>query len=286
MNTTISLLNMKGGVGKTTLAVNLAWHMYQNGPNNVLLVDLDPQFNTTQYVMDYTAFDKHRKNNGTIADLLIDRPDLKLKPGKKNAQDKHKTFYNIKKTSKHRFDLLPSELDLAWVVKNPAQMEHKLEKFLESVRDGYDYIIIDCAPTDSVLTTMALTASDFILVPVRPDRFSILGYANLLETIGIFRNNCRDDHRVKEIGIVFTQVTNNSSVEQECMDELKLQAAEQKGYVFTATLDYSNSYIRAVQAQKPIFQTLYARRNSKKAIAEIVKEMLGRIQEIKRHKGN
>lgn len=278
MSTTISLLNMKGGVGKTTLAVNLAWHMFQNGPKNVLLVDLDPQFNATQYVMDYTAFDKHRKNNGTIADLLIDLPDLKLKSRKKKEQDKHKTFYHIKKTSKHRFDLLPSELDLAWVVKNPAQMEYKLEKFLDGIRADYDYIIIDCAPTDSVLTTMALTASDFILVPVRPDRFSILGYANLLETIKTFRSNCPDKHKVKELGIVFTQVTNNSTVEQECMDELKLQAVGQKGYVFAAMLNYSTSYIRAVQAQTPIFQTLYVRNSSKMAISKIVKEMLSRIQ--------
>ena len=100
MNTTISLLNMKGGVGKTTLAVNLAWHMYQNGPSNVLLVDLDPQFNATQYIMDYTEFDKHRRSNGTIADLLIDRPTLKLKNGKKIPQDRYKTFYNITALSK------------------------------------------------------------------------------------------------------------------------------------------------------------------------------------------
>jgi len=233
--------------------------------------------------MDYTAFDKHRRNNGTIADLLLARPNLKLKKGKKTPQDVHKTFYNIRKTSKHHFDLLPSELDLAWVVKNPGQMEYKLEKFLDGIRADYDYIIIDCAPTDSVLTTMALTASDFILVPVRPDRFSILGYVNLLETIEIFRSNCPDKHKVKELGIVFTQVTNNSSVEKRCMKGLKLQAAEQDGYVFTSMLDYSTSYIRAVQDQKPIFQTLYARHNSKTAISNIVKEMSGRIQEINKN---
>ena len=130
MSNTISLLNMKGGVGKTTLAVNIAWHMYKKDNNNVLLVDLDPQFNATQYIMDYNEFDKHRKNNGTIADLLIDRPDLRLRGGNKTKRDKLKTFYNIDKTKNHQFDLLPSELSLAWVVKIPAQMEYKLEKFL------------------------------------------------------------------------------------------------------------------------------------------------------------
>src|ERR1035437_10901434 len=79
MATTISLLNMKGGVGKTTLAVNLAWHFFDHELKNVLLVDLDPQFNATQYLMDFTAFDAHRKSAGTVADLLLDKPQLQLR---------------------------------------------------------------------------------------------------------------------------------------------------------------------------------------------------------------
>lgn len=88
MAVTVSLLNMKGGVGKTTLAVNLAWYIYQNDGKNVLLVDLDPQFNATQYVMDYKSFENHRKTAGTIADLLIEQPklDLRLKKVKTNPR--------------------------------------------------------------------------------------------------------------------------------------------------------------------------------------------------------
>ncbi|HKV41500.1 MAG TPA: ParA family protein, partial [Blastocatellia bacterium] len=73
---TIALVNMKGGVGKTTLAVNLAWHFHQNEAKNVLLVDLDPQFNATQYVMDYKSFEAHRRTAGTISEFLIDPPKL------------------------------------------------------------------------------------------------------------------------------------------------------------------------------------------------------------------
>ncbi len=65
-------------------------------------------------------------------------------------------------------------------------MEYKLEKVLSTLREDYDYVFIDCAPTDSVLTTMALGSSDFLLIPMRPDRFSILGFANLTETIKTF----------------------------------------------------------------------------------------------------
>ena len=93
MAITISLLNMKGGVGKTTLAVNLAWHIFQSDGKKVLLVDLDPQFNATQYVMDYKSFETHRKNAGTIADLLIEQPRLNLRLRKiKKTREAHCTI--------------------------------------------------------------------------------------------------------------------------------------------------------------------------------------------------
>ncbi len=94
MGQTISLLNMKGGVGKTTLAVNLAWHTYSQG-KNVLLIDLDPQFNATQYVMDYGVFDNHRKKNGTIANIFIEEPALDLK-GTKQKKDLKKRLHVIR----------------------------------------------------------------------------------------------------------------------------------------------------------------------------------------------
>lgn len=68
---TISLLNMKGGVGKTTLAVNIAWHLCRYGRNRVLLVDLDPQFNASQYIMHPETWERHRTNPGTVADLIL-----------------------------------------------------------------------------------------------------------------------------------------------------------------------------------------------------------------------
>jgi len=268
---------MKGGVGKTTLAVNLAWHFYQNEQKNVLLVDLDPQFNATQYVMDYQAFQNQRQNAGTIADLLIDPPrlDLRLKKVKNNPRV---ALHTIRKGANgNQFDLLPAELNLAWVVKNPAQMDYRLEKLLSVLRDDYDYVFIDCAPTDSVLTTMALTASDYLLIPMRPDRFSILGFANLNETIKIFRSNCPDPHDVKVLGIVFTQVTGTSAVEHEAMDDIRAAAQKENTYLFSALLKYSNSFSRSVKDQTPIFGTGYAQYPTRRAPAKIAEELKNRI---------
>jgi chromosome partitioning protein len=280
MAITISLLNMKGGVGKTTLAVNLGWHMFDSEGKNVLLVDLDPQFNATQYVMDFEAFDKHRKSRGTIANLLIDQPELHLQQPKRAKKDVAATLHTIEKNSTARFDLLPAELALGWVVKNPAQMEHRLEKLIADVRDKYDYIFIDCAPTDSVLTTMALTCSDFLLVPVRPDRFSILGFVNVANTIDDFRENCHDPHKVKTLGVVFTQVMNSSGVEMNCMVQVDKTAKKQKEYVFAASLDFSQSFIRSVQDQTPIFRTAWAQGGVRASVAKIANEMKTRIKQL------
>ena len=279
MPTTVALLNMKGGVGKTTLAVNLAWYLHQKEPANVLLIDLDPQFNATQYVMDYKTFENHRKKAGTIADLLVDQPklDLKTKKIKKNPSS---ALHKIKQTGSKRLDLLPAELQLAWVVKNPAQMDFRLEKLLEKLRPNYDYIIIDCAPTDSVLTTMALTASDYLLIPMRPDRFSILGFANLIETIKIFRSNCPDPHKVQVLGVVFTQVTNASDVEQQSMNEVSTAAQKENTHLFTNSLKYSHSFIRSVKDQTPIFETLYAHKKSRADVGKIAEELKVRIQSL------
>jgi chromosome partitioning protein len=280
MAVTIALLNMKGGVGKTTLAVNLAWYMHQNEPANVLLVDLDPQFNATQYVMDYKSFEDHRKNAGTIAHLLIDQPQLTL--GARKLKSKPSSaLHNIERTDDKRFDLLPAELSLAWVVKNPAQMDYKLEKVLAKFRDEYDYVFIDCAPTDSVLTTMALTASDYLLIPMRPDRFSILGFANLTETIKTFRGNCPDPHSVQPLGVVFTQVTGGSDVEQQLMNEIAATVQKEHTYLFASSLKYSKSFIRSVKDQTPIFQTLYAQGRTRTIAAEIADELKTRIAALK-----
>lgn len=283
MADTIALLNMKGGVGKTTLAVNLASHCYSRGRSTVLLIDLDPQFNASQYLMDYKTYEKHLQASGTVADLLIDSPVLTVRKRRKKPT-LNDCIYRCKtaQASKSYFDLLPSQLALSHVVKNPAQMEYKLEKLLQSSHTRYDYIFIDCAPTDSVLTTMALMAADYLLIPVRPDRFSILGYALVGETVRHFRDNSPDPHNVRELGTVFTQVNDATGIEGECMTEIQTQAAKDGSYVFKSWLPFSRTFLRAVQNQTPAFETKYAREELKGAITDLVREMKTRITELKK----
>lgn len=279
MAVVISLLNMKGGVGKTTLAVNLAWHLFSRKKQRVLIVDLDPQFNASQYMLDFITYDDHVKTRGTIADIFIDQPGLQLTTKKKKPSDITRVL-RLEQQGARYIDILPSQLELAHVVKNPAQKEYKLQKCLEPMSELYDYIIIDCAPTDSVLTTMALTASNYLLIPMRPDRFSILGYANLVKTIEEFKSNSHDPNSVRTLGLVFTQVAGQSDVESESMSQVRAAAAMDGEYVFESYLPYSQTISRAIQDQTPIYQTVYARQTLKDNMANIVNEMQNRIDEL------
>jgi chromosome partitioning protein len=281
MGKVISLLNMKGGVGKTTLSVNLSWYFsgaYKG--KKVLLIDFDPQFNATQYVMDYAKFEQHRKTGGTIADLLIDQARLdsrlrKIRKNPKNAVHRVCSFAND-----GYLDLLPSELDLAWVVKNPAQMEYKLEKLAVLFRSSYDLIFVDCAPTDSVLTTMALTASDYILVPMRPDMFSILGFENLRKIIEQFKENCPNPNNVQDLGIVFTQVRKDSAVENGCMASIASAATKGGGYVFASHVPYSASFGRSIKERTLIHFTNFARSDTKRKLQDVAAELITRMNSL------
>lgn len=276
---TISILNMKGGVGKTTLAVNLAWHLCRRGRKNVLLIDLDPQFNTSQYTMDYEEWAEHRKSCGTVADLLLDpaKSRMRVKAAKKPTNPLRKYIFEREVlVGGGRLDILPSELSLSAAVKNPHGIAYKLEKHLDGYRDRYDFIFIDCAPTDSILTDTALMASDFVLTPVKPDRFSVLGYAQIQSTFDSFRDSYPDPHHVQGLGVVFTQVQGNLKIEQDSMTEIETQAE----YVFAAQIPRSNSYLSSVHQQSPVFDARYCRLVTKVALNRLVKEMQQRIDDL------
>ncbi len=278
---TISLLNMKGGVGKTTLAVNLAWQLSRKLKKRVLLVDLDPQFNASQYLMTFKEWTDHRAKNGTIADLLLDlrTSTLRLKKGRNGSPSLaaiiRKCIFR-REDSEHggSLHLLPSELVLARAVKNPQGVSYKLEKALNHIRSGYDFVFIDCAPTDSVLTDTALTASDFVLIPVKPDRFSALGYAAIQETLDAFREESHDPHSVRELGVVFNNVYGDSDIEDDCMADV----ASQADYVFTSRIAVSRSYMRAIHAKTPVFDTPYTRFKTKWRMSSLVAEMTDRLE--------
>lgn len=171
MGKTIAIANQKGGVGKTTTCINLGVGLARQG-NKVLLIDFDPQGNTTQ--------------------SLGYNPDL-LEVTVSNVLEKLITKdYNISSTygilhSQEQVDLLPANIELATMEIQLLSVfigrEKMLEQYVQMVKGDYDYILIDCKPSLDIITLNALTAADSVLIPVQAQFYSVKGLEQLLNTI-------------------------------------------------------------------------------------------------------
>ena len=183
----VSFVNMKGGVGKTTLAVNMADFLASRHAKKVLLIDVDPQFNATQCLIKGDDYVEYIKNGGTtIKDVFNYKNSASVSVVGGTSEKDSVPYSNIApyKTSRG-FDVIPSQLDLFRFEMAPGQgTENRLKNYLNHIKQTgeYDICIIDCPPTPSVWMTSALIASDFYLIPSKPDPISMTGL-DLLEGI-------------------------------------------------------------------------------------------------------
>ena len=278
MATTISLINMKGGVGKSTLAVNFAWHFaaYTSWAKRVLLVDLDPQFNASQYLLGVRGYKRLLESGApTIWDVF--EQGTKTPKGKVKTPDPEELIHRSK--NYHRagtIDLIPSCLDLSFSLKNPAGKELHLSRLISEVEDDYDVILIDCAPTESVLTTAAYLSSDWILVPVKPEHLCTIGLPLLVNSMDDFRTQYGPSD-LKLAGVVFNAASSYLPEEGLAKREVKQIAQEEGWNVFTNEVEYSRSYPKGVREGEPIFSTSYSRRAKVRNFYHVARELAERV---------
>jgi chromosome partitioning protein len=185
----VAVINMKGGVGKSTLCVNLAWHFAAMKPwdKKVLLVDLDPQFNASQYMLGVQRYETqvYRANRPTIWDIFEQATRAPgLRSSGRSLNDA--VFSVIRYRDGSCIDLIPSQLELSNTLKNPSEKQHLLANFISEIEQNYDLILTDCAPTESILTTAAYLASDSILIPVKPEFLSTIGLPLIQQSLSDF----------------------------------------------------------------------------------------------------
>ena len=171
MATVITFINMKGGVGKTTLAVNVAYTLSKIENKKVLLIDMDPQMNATQYTLTESQMEEilADRNKSVYGCLSPDYQANSVLEGYEQRKEE-KWIFNVENT----FDIIPSSLDI--MTLNLAQGPYKLKQYIQNdLGEKYDVVIIDCPPTISEYTKVSLLASDMYLVPMKAEPLSVFG---------------------------------------------------------------------------------------------------------------
>jgi chromosome partitioning protein len=254
--TTISLINMKGGVGKTTLATQLAWYATYFLDKKVLLVDLDPQANVSQAVMNPQGY-VNWLNQGkpTVVDLFEEfTPTGSASNSPKKLDPANLIFRRVKyQQDGSLLDLVPSRLELSWSLRNPAGKENLLARFIAKVEADYDLVFIDCAPTDSMLTDAAYLSSRYILVPMRAEFLAAIGFPLLSRSIDAFKIR-HENHAIDICGLVFNDYRENRESRLARADVEK-NAAKFGWYIFANEVPHSDSYPRSAREGMPINQT-------------------------------
>jgi len=255
MARTIAVTNQKGGVGKTTTAVNLATFIAMEG-YKVLLVDCDPQGNATSGL----GINRKRLKH-CLHDLLIDGLEFRQV---------------MTVTRVDQLDLIPATIQLAGaeveLVNLPAR-EQVLATGLAVMQDYYDYIFLDCPPSLGLLTVNALTASDAVIIPLQCEYYALEGLSQLVDTIQLVRK--RLNPKLKIEGIVFTMFDGRTNLSIQVVDEVKSHFRKE---VYHTIIPRNVRLSEAPSHGKPI--ALYdSRSKGAEVYRDLAREVLKRGQE-------
>ncbi len=255
MSRVIAIANQKGGVGKTTTAVNLSACLADLG-KRVLLIDVDPQGNATSGL----GLD-HRRLKASVYDVLLD--ELPLQEAVVN-------------TRVRGLQVVPATIDLAGAeieLVPRIGRESRLKQALDPVRDQYDFVLMDCPPSLGLLTINALTAADSILIPIQCEYYALEGLTQLMDTFRLVREALNPNLEVE--GVVLTMFDGRTNLSIQVVEEVKRYF---KGQVYRSIITRNVRLSEAPSHGLPI--TLYdPRSKGAEAYMELAREVIERVEE-------
>jgi chromosome partitioning protein len=272
----ISFVNMKGGVGKTTLAVNVADVLSRRLNKRVLIVDLDPQFNATQSLFSGEQYLKLRKAGADTIYEVFANPAPIISVVSPTQKQEPKKLADIKPTNvAANLDILLGNLEIYRVEMGGGQgTEMRLKGFLKNLSDAYDYVIIDTPPTPSVFMSSALIASGYYVVPIKPEPMSRVGIDLLQGVINRVAEN--NGHEMKCAGLVITMANTATIVYKECVAQLQSDAIW-KGRLLRGFIPQRTAIAREQGVQRLILSGNDL--DSKRAIVGVTNEIMGKVDD-------
>lgn len=201
MGRIIAIANQKGGVGKTTTAINLSACLADKG-KKVLAVDMDPQGNMTSGLgLDKEFLEK------TVYDMIIGESDIEEV---------------LQKETMENLDVLPTNIDLSAAEIELIDVENKefiVRNSIQKIRDNYDFVIIDCPPSLSMLTINAMTTADSVLVPIQCEYYALEGLSQLIHTVELVKDRLNPDLEIE--GVVFTMYDARTNLSLQVVENVK-----------------------------------------------------------------
>ena len=268
----LCIINMKGGVGKTTVAANLGWEAAERGLK-CLVVDLDPQFNASVYLMGARDYERHIRDGGlTVFDIFEEHTPLRDPSRPRPTRDN--VVRSVEKYENGCIDVIPSQLEFAMTLKNPVGKAHLLSTFLSQHASDYDLTIVDPPPTDSMATEAAYLATNYILVPVRPEFLSSIGFPLLGRSVRLFREQY-PTRSLDVLGIFLSNVnaTRGRREYEETKAAARSFARSQDWRFLENEIRFSESYPKGSRLRTPIRNTANAKGDVREEFSDFAGEV-------------